>query len=65
MATVRLLIALFFLANTATLFGQDTPQPSTQKPAAGLSNSIERFKTTEFMMRFNDLKNQVDRKSVV
>ena len=61
MATVRLLIALFFLANTVTLFSQDTPLPTgTQKPAAGLSNGIERFKNTEFMMRFNDLKNQVE-----
>lgn len=61
MATARLLIALFFLANTATLFSQDKPLPiSNQKPTTGLSNSIERFKNTEFMMRFNDMKNQVE-----
>jgi hypothetical protein len=64
MATVRLFIAILFLAHTTLTFSQDTqlPNPSgaTQKPNAALNNSIERFKNTEFMLRFNDLKRQVE-----
>jgi hypothetical protein len=62
MTTVRFLIAFFVLA-TQPIFSQTEeplPTATTQKPAANMVNSIERFKNTDFMLKIQNLRGQIE-----
>ena len=51
-------ICLFtaFLAIQISVFSQDKP---SSKSSSDVSNAIERFKNTDFMVKYNDLKSQI------